>query len=65
MAAVYNFGAGDVLEIRDKATGKLEMIPFNRQYVPEVNIKDGYIIVESVLLNFIDDDSNGDEPDEG
>lgn len=41
------------------------MIPFNRQYVPEVNIKDGYIIVESVLLNFIDDDSNGDEPDEG
>lgn len=65
VAAVYNFGAGDVLEIRDKATGKLEMIPFNRLYVPEVNIKDGYIIVESVLLNFIDDDSNGDEPDEG
>lgn len=65
VAAVYNFGAGDVLEIKDKATGKLEMIPFNRQYVPEVNIKDGYIIVESVLLNFIDDDSEEGKSYEG
>ncbi len=55
IAAVYNFGAGDVLEIRDKNTGRLEMIPFNRQYVSEVNINDGFIIVESVLLNFIDE----------
>ena len=52
------------LEIKVKATGKLEMIPFNRQYVPEVNVKDGYIIVESVLLNFMEDEEDG-EGDEG
>ena len=55
VAGLYNFV---------KATGKLEMIPFNRQYVPEVNVKDGYIIVESVLLNFMEDEEDG-EGDEG
>lgn len=57
VASVYNFGAGDVLEIKS-TEGELTMIPFNKQYVPEVNIKDGYIIVESVLLNFIDEEEN-------
>lgn len=57
VALVYNFGAGDVLEIKS-TEGELTMIPFNKQYVPEVNIKDGYIIVESVLLNFIDEEEN-------
>ena len=64
VAGLYNFGAGEILEIKVKATGKLEMIPFNRQYVPEVNVKDGYIIVESVLLNFMEDEEDG-EGDEG
>ena len=40
------------------------MIQFNRQYVPEVKVKDGYIIVESVLLNFMEDEEDG-EGDEG
>ena len=31
-------------------TGRLEMLPFSKQYVPTVNIKDGFIIVE--MLNF-------------
>lgn len=64
VAGLYNFGAGEILEIKVKATGKLEMIPFNQQYVPEVNVKDGYIIVESVLLNFMEDEEDG-EGDEG
>ena len=53
---VYNFGAGDVLELRLKESNRQEMIPFSKAYVPEVNIKEGYIIVESVLMNFIDDE---------
>lgn len=60
VAGLYNFGAGEIIEIKVKATGKLEMLPFTRQYVPEVNVKDGYIIVESVLLNFMKDEENGD-----
>ena len=40
------------------------MLPFTKEYVPEVNVKDGYIIVESVLLNFMEDEDGG-EADEG
>ncbi len=60
VAGLYNFGAGEIIEIKVKASGKLEMIPFNRQYVPEVNVKDGYIIVETVLLNFMSEDEDGE-----
>jgi len=52
VAGVYNFGAGEIIEIRLSATNVLEMIPFNHTYVPEVNIKEGYIIVNSVSLTF-------------
>ncbi len=39
------------------------MIPFNHAYVPTVNIKDGYIIVNSVSMQFEPDD--GEEGAEG
>lgn len=52
--AVYNFGAGDLLEVKMNDNGRLEMLPFTRQYVPTVNIKDGFIIVE--ILNFAADE---------
>lgn len=55
VSGIYNFGAGDVLEIKLKG-GKLEMIPFTKEYVPEIKIKDGYIIVESAQLNFAEDE---------
>ena len=48
--AIYNFGAGDILEIKSK-DGVLEMLPFNKTFVPTINIKDGYIIVEMVLAD--------------
>jgi len=40
--AIYNFGAGDILEV-EILQGKLEMIPFTHAVVPEVNIKEGFI----------------------
>ena len=46
--AIYNFGAGDILEVKTK-DGVLEMLPFNKTFVPTINIKDGYIIVEMML----------------
>lgn len=64
VAGLYNFGAGEILEIRLKSTHKLEMIPFNKEYVPEINVEQGYIIVESVMLNFMEDEDD-EESDEG
>lgn len=60
VAGIYNFGAGDILEIKVKSSGKLEMIPFNHAYVPTVNIEDGYIIVNAVSMQFGPDD-DGEE----
>lgn len=45
--AIYNFGAGDLLEIKMN-DGTTEMQPFSQKYVPVVNIKDGYIIVNMI-----------------
>lgn len=60
IAGVYDFGAGEILEIKIADGGRLEMIPFTHAYVPEVNIKDGYIIVSSVSMLF-----DGDDGDDG
>ena len=43
--ALYNFGAGDLIEIRT-SENRLEMLPFTKEYVPTINLKEGYIIVE-------------------
>lgn len=40
--ALYNFGAGDILEVETNE-GKLVMIPFTHDIVPDVNVKEGYI----------------------
>lgn len=51
----YNFGAGDILEIKLKS-GKSEMLPFNKGYVPEINLDEGYIIVASTGMIFLEDE---------
>jgi len=56
VCGIYNFGAGEILEIKIAATGKSEMIPFSHVYVPEININEGYIIVSSVSMIFAEDD---------
>lgn len=43
---VVNYGAGDILEINDVATNKLFYLPFNKQFVPEIYMADGYLIVD-------------------
>jgi 16S rRNA processing protein RimM len=42
--AVYNFGAGDILEIQPPGGGAM-MLPFTETVVPEVDIKGGRIVV--------------------
>ena len=56
VAGVYNFGAGDILEIKVLSSGKLEMIPFTKEYVPEVKVSQGYLTVKSVILNYAPED---------
>lgn len=58
--ALYNFGAGDLIELKT-ADGSLEMLPFTRQYVPTIDVKNGFIIVE--MMQFAPDEQG--EPVEG
>ena len=44
--AVYDFGAGDLLEIA--GSGKPLVVPFTKTVVPEVDIKAGRIVVDPV-----------------
>lgn len=45
--AVYNFGAGDVVEIIVNSTGKLELFSFTKEVVPEVKVSEGYILLKA------------------
>lgn len=41
---VYNFGAGDIIEI-ERAGGELEMLPFRAPFVGDVDTNGGYLMV--------------------
>jgi len=56
-----NFGAGDILEIKITGQKETEMLPFNKQYVPTVNLSDGYIIVSAASMVFAPEAENGSE----
>ncbi|MBE6458349.1 MAG: 16S rRNA processing protein RimM [Alphaproteobacteria bacterium] len=58
--ALYNFGAGDLIELK-MADGHFEMLPFTMKYVPTIDIKNGFIIVE--MMQFAPDEQG--EPIEG
>ena len=60
VAGLYNFGAGEIIEIKLSSTGRLEMLPFTKAYVPEVCIDKGYITVTSASLTFMPDDEDKD-----
>jgi hypothetical protein len=43
---VVNFGAGDLLEVRDPRSGDTYLYPFTKAVVPEVKLAEGYIVIE-------------------
>ena len=45
VAAVHDFGAGDILELRPRAGGTTMMVPFTAAFVPKVDIARGRIVV--------------------
>ncbi|HEY0918122.1 ribosome maturation factor RimM [Devosia sp.] len=59
VSAVPNFGAGDLLEVRDHRSGDTFLYPFTRQVVPEIRIRDGYLVIEVPLQTEIGEE----EPD--
>lgn len=58
--AVFDFGAGEVLEIVDEA-GALIMVPFTREAVPEIDVAGGRVIVADAQLDAFEDEAAGDD----
>ncbi|GAA5096112.1 ribosome maturation factor RimM [Bartonella acomydis] len=49
----FNFGAGDLLEIRLN-TGKTVLIPFSKAAVPEICLASGFLVVDPVAAGLSD-----------
>ncbi|MBQ8481508.1 MAG: 16S rRNA processing protein RimM [Alphaproteobacteria bacterium] len=60
VAGFYNFGAGDIIELKLDGQKETEMLPFTKQYVPEINIAQGYVTVSSVTMIYAADDEAED-----
>ena len=60
--AVFDFGAGDSLELTQTASGKPLLVPFTRTVVPRVDIAGGQVVVDPPpgLLGEAPDDSSAD-----
>ena len=59
ISAIPNFGAGDLIEIRDPQSGDTYLYPFTKAVVPHVRIADGYLTIVVPL----DVDEGEEEPD--
>lgn len=57
VAALHDFGAGDVIEIV-LASGRREMIPFTRAAVPGIDIEEGIVRIDSVAAGLDEAESS-------
>ena len=55
--AFFDFGGGDILELKIEGEG-LELIPFSKAAVPEINIGQGFISIYRRAAGLVEDDSN-------
>ena len=67
VSAVFNFGGGDVLEIKESGK-KPVLIPFTLVSVPEILMAEGAILIDPLAAGLVDDgstsaDEEGEEPD--
>lgn len=60
VSGVFNFGAGDIVEIAT-ASGGSEMLPFRHAYIGEVNVRAGYLVV--MPPDYIESDGESDDGD--
>ena len=54
----FDFGAGEIIEIRLDGHKQTQMLPFTKEYVPEIDIDKGYVIVSSAMMNFAKDEDD-------
>ena len=59
VTAIPNYGASDLIEVRDSRTGDTFLYPFTKAVVPEVKLADGYIVIDVPA----DADPGEEEPD--
>jgi 16S rRNA processing protein RimM len=59
VSAVPNFGAGDLIEVRDPRSGDTFLYPFSRAAVPQVHLRDGYLVIDPP----VDAEPGEEEPD--
>lgn len=59
VSALLNYGAGDLLEVRDPRSGDTFLYPFTKAVVPTVRIADGFLVIAPPL----DADPSEEEPD--
>jgi 16S rRNA processing protein RimM len=57
--AIPNYGASDLLEVRDTRSGDTFLYPFTKTVVPEIRIADGYLVIEAP----VEADPGEEEPD--
>ncbi len=67
VSAVFNFGGGDVLEIKESGK-KPVLIPFTLASVPEILMEEGAVLIDPLAAGLVDDgstsaDEEGEEPD--
>jgi 16S rRNA processing protein RimM len=60
VAAVFEFGAGDILEIKCP-DGKLRMIPFSKAAVPVVDVADGFVQIDVAASGIRDEAQTKDD----
>jgi 16S rRNA processing protein RimM len=57
--AIPNYGASDLIEVRDERTGDTFLYPFTKAVVPTIRVDDGYLVIEVPL----DAEPGEEEPD--
>ena len=63
VAAVQNYGAGDLLEISPEGGGATVLMPFTEDNAPEVDIEGGKIVIDPPIGTF-GEEEGGDEEEE-
>ena len=59
VSAIPNYGASDLIEVRDPRSGDTYLYPFTKTVVPAVNLADGFLVIEVP----IDAEPGEEEPD--
>lgn len=59
VSALLNYGAGDLIEVRDPRSGDTFLYPFTKAVVPTIRVAEGFLVIAPPL----DADPGEEEPD--